>query len=187
MVLRLDLNNPKDREFLKKRIPDEEIRQLLSSSKSSSIITNALDKLEMTSVDKVKTVNGSDETKQTKYGNKKVFCSTLQKTIDSTWEHELFHMLKSLEDRKKISDLQHNSIQKLIVNDILVCRLEIDFQFNWLNIVRYVDAKSEATSPPSFKTKVKLFTALFGQPVYLVERKKLGIYEEILYGEKKQR
>lgn len=185
MVLRLDLTNATDRDFLEKRVGKDKIRELLSSREDQSILTNKILDQKMTSVDRVKTGDDKMIPKRSKYGNKKVPCKELGVTMDSIWEHDLYHMLAGLQKRGLISELKHQSHHNLVVNGKKICRLELDYEFIWMNKKIYADAKSEATSPNGFKMKVKLFTALFEEPVYLIERKKLGIYEDIAYGKKK--
>jgi hypothetical protein len=182
MGLRFDPNNPKDREFLEKRLGKDKLRDLLSSKNAINAISIAhMDKVLQSDLE-----SSSNKTlKDPKYHNIKVWCNTLQRTIHSIWEHELYHMLESLQKRNLISELQHQSHHNLIVEGSKICRLELDYQFIWNGKLIYADAKSEATSPPGFKMKVKLFTALLKEPVYLIERKKLGIYEDIAYGKSK--
>lgn len=182
MVFRLSLENPEDLKFIKKRFDKGILSALQASSKKMSDgIIASLNKELQSDDDSLKL----DEPKRSKYGNKKVFCKTLNRWVDSLWEHELYHALEALQMSGKIRELKHQSHHDLIVNETKICRLELDYEFIWLNKKIYVDAKSKATSPPGFKMKVKLFTALVGEPVYLVERKKLGIYEDIAYGKAK--
>jgi len=186
MVFRVSLENPEDLKFLKKRVGSSTLRALQSSQKLLNDKIIAQMGKDLQSDHDSSSVNDSEKPKRrSKYGNQTVFCNTLQRNIDSLWEHDLYHLLERLQEDRKISELKHQSHHDLVVNGHKICRLELDFEFIWLNKKIYVDAKSPATSPASFKTKVKLFTALFGEPVYLVERKKLGIYEDILYGRKK--
>lgn len=182
MVLRLDLDNAADRKFLQKKIGKDALSHLRSSTSKTSNGSIASEGQDLQSNDRSSSIDNLEPTKRSKYGNKQVWCNTLQRKIDSIWEHDLYHMLANLEKKGKIKDLKHQSHHDLIVEGNKICRLELDFEFNWLNKKIYMDAKSEATSPSGFKMKVKLFTALFGEPVYLVERKKLGLFNEIAYG-----
>jgi hypothetical protein len=118
-----------------------------------------------------------------KYGNIKVHCKVLGTTVSSKWEHDLYHMLLQLQIQKEISGLIHQAHYDLFVNETKICRLELDYEFNLLNKKIYVDAKSPATAPSGFLLKAKLFSAIYEQPIYLVQRKKLGL-EIIVKGSK---
>jgi hypothetical protein len=181
MGLRLDLDNKEDAEFLRKRLGSSKLSELRSDQAKANDGYIASIGKDLQSDDRSSSIDNSNKPKRSKYGNQKVFCNTLQKTIDSLWEHDLYHMFKALEDRGIIRELKHQSHHNLFVNDKKICRIELDYEFIWLNKKIYADAKSEATSPPIFKLKAKLFTALMNEPIYLIERDNLGIYEKIAY------
>src|SRR5687767_9292023 len=98
MGLRFDPNNPKDREFLEKRIGKESLRQFLSPSSNQSIISNVSDNLKSTGITESSQIDNLNDKKRPKYGGIKVFCNTLQKEFKSTGEHDHFHILLNFQN-----------------------------------------------------------------------------------------
>lgn len=82
--------------------------------------------------------------------------------FDSKREAERYQELRLLEAHGAISDLEIKPSFRLVVNNILICRIVPDFLYyeNGLRIVE--DVKSDATKTHLFKVKKKLLFALHG-------------------------
>lgn len=179
MALRLNLQDPKDREFLEKRVGKDKIRELLSSSSNQSILTNKALDSEMTSVDRVNTSDMKTKPKRSKYQNIKEFDQESGITFDSRWEASCFRTLKNLQDKGRISNLRCQERINLIVENTKICAIIIDFVFEYQGFTIYSDAKSVATSPPGFRVKMKLFEALYKTKLYLIVKNKDKLLEYI--------
>lgn len=168
-----------DKDWLEKRIGKDKTSALLSSSNNHPILTIDDDRRGSSRMT-------DSSNNRLKYGNHKTFCNTLQKWIDSKGEHRYLHILMDFEKQGFISDLKHDSHHNLEVNGEKICRLELDYEFNWLNKVRYADFKSKATLPPGFRLKVKLFEAIYQEPVHIIFPNKTSIVTEIIDFNKKR-
>lgn len=179
--LRLDPNDPKDRALIERQPGGKELlRQLLSPSKNQSIITNAMDDLKSTEITESSQIDNLKQGKRPKYGGIKVFCNTLQKKFKSTGEHDHFHILLNFQNVGYISDLKHEERTALIVNDRKICTFLIDYQFKWLDKIRYCDYKNRATLTPGFNVKKKLFEAIYGEPVHIIYKNEHSIITDIM-------
>lgn len=174
--LRLDPSNSSDIKWLEKRFGKENTQSLLSKSKNQSIITSALDDLNKSGI----TESSQNKTRKGKYDNEKVWCSVFERWIDSINEHRYLHVLLTLQKDGHISELKSGERIKLIVNDTLICAMEMDYTFKYNGKKFYADYKNDGTITSVFKLKKKLFEAIYNEPVYLINNKKEGIITQII-------
>lgn len=99
--------------------------------------------------------------KRTKYGNKK--CEEDGYVFDSAKERRRYRELKLLERAKQITALRVHPVIPLRVNGIVVCEMELDFDYNRGDEMVAEDVKgSKSTITRLYQVKKNLLRAIYG-------------------------
>lgn len=161
--MKLNPSNKEDREFLARvKNPRTGISLLeeyeaLGRNKSRASIE----------LDDKKSLGTASEVKdgQTKkYSNTKVEYRGIQ--FDSKWELECYQHLLWLEKAKYIHTIEVHKKYEIIHNDILICKINLDFTFSVKDEIFVADAKSPFTAKKyKFTLQKKMMRAFYGMDV----------------------
>lgn len=101
-----------------------------------------------------------------KYGARR--CEIDGVKFDSGAEAKVYLELRTLQNRKLISDLEVHPILKLLgPKNELICKIEADFKYVKQGKTHWIDVKSPATNTPLSKLKRKLAKAYLGVEIEL--------------------
>lgn len=172
-MLRLNLADPKDVEWLqKRRLFDKVVKEM----KKKSIVT-----IESPQENRLERKSSGGKNKKTRYPSKRFKKEGV--TWQSQYEYDCWLVLKDLQKQKKIKNLSRQVSKKFIHNGVVLWRNVIDFYFEVgdENFPVFADAKSTYTeNTRTWKTTQKFFQAYYGHPVVVfLSDKKTNIEQAI--------
>lgn len=168
-MIRFNLADEKDREFLEKRGVD--IKAIKRDMQAKAVLT--LESVGQNSPES--TLNENKSPKRSKYGNRIVVAEGVKWA--SQWEYDCWLMLKDLVRLGRINNLKRQVRVKFEHNGVELWRTIPDFYFEVEVFDKiyavYADAKSEfSANTRSFQTGQKMFRAFYGYEMAVFLNKK---------------
>lgn len=108
---------------------------------------------------------GRFATPHNKYGAKKKVVDGIK--FDSTAEANRYEALKARQEKGEISELTMQPSYKIVVNDVMICTVKLDFEYLYHATGEYITEDVKGLDTPVSRLKRKLVLAHHGVDVRL--------------------